>query len=343
MTRDRITACITISLLVLTCSCSKKTADESAEPPVALVTLGRAETGALEQTATIYGVTDATAAATFALVAPGAASIGSIDTPVGTAVTKDQVVVRLLPTAQMTQDFAKAVADAAAADAAYARAKRLRADSLASDADVETAASAARTADAALLAAKAGNAALLLRAPEPGYVVTVTQSPGDVVAAGTTVATIGATNNLRARFGVDPALARRIAIGAAIHITPANGTPFDARVLSASPIIDPQTHMAPIMAAVPPGSGLGGGDALRGEVAVTNDQNVLTIPYSALLDDGGQPYVFVVRSDVAHRVDVKTGPISGDRIAITQGLQNGDNVVTVGGTALDDGMKVRTR
>ncbi len=348
MTRERIPPCFALTLLVLMGGCSQKEqADDAAGSPVALVALGQASTGAIAQTVPVYGVTDGTSAATFALVAPSEASVGTVDAQVGAAVVQGQAVVHLLPTAQTRQDSIKAAADAAAADAALARAKRLRADDLASDADVESAASTAKTADAALAAAQARDQALVLRAPQSGFVATLTQSPGSVVTAGTTIATIGTTNNLRARFGVDPALAHQVAAGAAIHITPANGEAFDARVLASSPVIDPQTHMASIIAAVPAASGLGGGDALRGEVTVASTATALSIPYSALLDDGGQPYVFVVKAGVAHRIDVETGahssPLGGDRIAITKGLKDGDAVVTVGGTALDDGMKVRTK
>jgi RND family efflux transporter MFP subunit len=344
MTRERITPCIALTLFVLMGACAKKEeADDGADKPVALVTLGQASTGAVEQTVSIYGVTDGTAAATFALVAPSEASVGAIDASVGTAVAQGQPIAHLLPTAQTKQDSIKASADAAAADAALARAKRLRVANLASDADVEAAASAAKTADAALAAAQARDEALILRAPQAGFVATITQSPGNVVASGTAIATIGTTNNLRARFGVDPALAHQVAAGAAIHIVPANGEAFDARVVSSSPVIDPATHMAAIIATVPANAGLGSGDALRGEVTVASTSDALSVPYSALLDDGGQPYVFVVTGGVAHRTDVDTGAHSGDRIAITKGLKNGDQVVTVGGTALDDGMKVRTK
>ncbi len=348
MTRKRLIPYAALIVLALVGGCSKKeAADDPVDAPVALVTLGQASTGAIDQTVSIYGVTDGTAASTFALVAPSDASVATVDAPVGAAVTQRQAIVHLLPTAQTRQDGVKAAADATAADAALARAKRLRAGNLASDADVETAASNARTADAALAAAQARDQALVLRTPQAGFVATVTQSPGSVVTAGTTIATIGTTNNLRARFGVDPALAHQIQVGANVHITPANGQAFDARVLAASPVIDPQTHMASIIASVPADAGLGSGDALRGEVTVSSTTTALSVPYSALLDDGGQPYVFVVKGGVAHRIDVETGAhsnaLGGDRIAITRGLSNGDQVVTVGGTALDDGMKVRTK
>ena len=82
---------------------------------------------------------------------------------------------------------------------------------------------------------------------------------------------------------------------------------------------------------------------MHGEVRTDVGEAKLAIPYAALLDDGGQPFVYVVQAGIAHRRDVTTGAAEGDRIAVTSGVKAGDLVVTQGGTALEDGMKVRTR
>ncbi len=329
--------------VILLGGCSGKPVEDANTDPVALVSLGQAEAGGVDQTVSVYGVTDSGAGGTTVLVAPVEAVVMAIDAPVGTAVSVGQPVVHLSPSQTTKVDTAKVIADATAADAAYARAKRLRSDNLVSDADVETAAAAARAADAAVASAQSRNNALILRATQAGYVVAVTQNPGDQVAAGTSIATTSSTANLRARFGVDPALAQRVKLGAHVHITPASGPAFDAYIVSVSPVVDPSTRLAPVVAEIPSGTGLGSGQALRGDLSISMASEALTVPYSALLDDGGQPYVYVVKDGVAHRVDVVTGAQSGDRIAITKGLNAGDNVVTVGGTALDDGMKVRLK
>ena len=330
-----------LATLLLLGACSKPAEDAEADP-VALVTLATAENGGVDQTVSVYGVTDSGAGGTVTLSAPTEAVVATIEAPVGTAVAPGQVVVRLLPSSATQQDTVKASRDAAAADAAYARAQRLRADNLVSDADVETAAAAARAADAGIAAAKQRADALTLKAPQAGYIVAVTQNPGDVVAGGTAIATLSSTGNLRARFGVDPSLTSAIKPGALVHVT-ANGATFDAHVISVSPVVDPTTRLAPVIVDLPAGTGLGSGVALRGDLNVASTSAALTVPYAALLDDGGQPYVFVVKAGIAHRVDVETGAQTADRIAITKGLGTGDQVVVQGGTALDDGMKVRLK
>ena len=94
---------------------------------------------------------------------------------------------------------------------------------------------------------------------------------------------------------------------------------------------------------MPAAFGSGTGQPLSGEVTLEQSSSATTIPYEALLDDGGQPYVFVVAAEIAHRKDVELGASDGTTVAIVSGVRVGDMVVTRGGTALDDGTKVRTK
>ena len=191
----------------------------------------------------------------------------------------------------------------------------------------------------------ARNGALALRAPAAGFVDTIAFAPGDLVAAGTAVASIAGSGNLRARFGIDPALAAKIGEGAVLRVIAPNGVPFSATVQSVDPVVDPTTRLAQIFANVPAGTGIGANSALDAQLTLGGSASgaALTVPYAALLDDAGQPYVYVVTGGTAHRRDVELGPVSGDRVAIAKGVKPGEQVVTAGGTALEDGMKVRTQ
>ena len=114
-------------------------------------------------------------------------------------------------------------------------------------------------------------------------------------------------------------------------------------VTSVAPIVDPQTRLAGVYANLPAAAGIGVGETLTGAVAIGGGGTALSVPYAALLDDGGQPYVFVVKGGVAHRRDVSLGPTRGDRVAITRGISAGEQVVLDGGTAIENGMKIRTK
>jgi len=331
------------ALALAACSGGQGSEETSAEP-IALVKLAKAERAQVQATTRLYGTAEAGAAGSAILTAPEEAIVAAVAAPAGSVVSRGQLVVRLVPSPTARLDFAKAASDARVAEQSYARAKRLRADGLMSNAEVETARAAAESARAtrASLAARAG--ALDLRSPFAGHVQTISSAVGSMVPAGTAVATVYAAADLRARFGIDPTLAHQIPDGASIRIMPsAGGSAFTATIVSVDPTVDAQTRLASLFVRVPAAASVGSGQPLAGDLSLPAGRSAPTIPYAALLDEAGQPFIFVVASGVAHRRDVTTGASDGRQVEITRGLKLGEAVVIEGGTALADGMKVRTK
>lgn len=329
--------------LMLLAGCGSGGADDAGDKadPVAQVRTAPATMGATAEQTIVYGATETAPGGEHSLIAPAEAIIDRILAPNGTVVRAGAIIATLKPSRTTATDLAKASADAASSDAAYARAKRLRADGLASDADVETARAAAETARATFANLGAGRSGLTLRAPISGVVRGLSAKTGDQVAAGATVASIAVKGDLRAHFGIDPAIAQRVKIGQPLELSSISGSshatvPIDGLDTQ----VDPTTRLASVYGDVPAGFDVGPGEALRGSLSLAAQANGLTIPYGALLDDGGRSYVFVVKGGVAHEQDVSPGSSTGDRIQILKGLAAGDKVVTEGGTALEDGMKV---
>ncbi|BBF69341.1 MexH family multidrug efflux RND transporter periplasmic adaptor subunit [Sphingomonas bisphenolicum] len=332
---------VTVMALALLAACSSAPQEDGTEPQ-ALVKLATVRRQAVGETIRLYGVADSGPGGRADLFALIEARFVAIDAPVGSAVRQGQAIIRLAPGPTAMLDMAKARSDAQAADAAYARAVRMRGDGLMSDADVETARAAKASADATL--ASLTGRSLILRAPRAGYVESITGTPGDLIPAGTSIVAIGGAGAIRAHFGIDPALVRNLRAGTAIAISTAgSGHTIPARLSAVDPMVDPQTKLAAAYADLPAGAALRPGEALTGEATMQGAGDALAIPYTALLDDAGQPFVFVVVKGTAHRRDIVTGPSDGAAIVVTKGLSPGDKVVIEGGTALDDGMKVRLR
>lgn len=331
-----------IVLLLLASGCSGSSADDnSTDQPIAEVHVASATMGTNGSIVTAYGVAEAGPGATRSLVAPAEAIVDLVHAPTGTSVSAGQAVVSLRPSRTSRLESAKAASDSQAADSAYARALRLKKDGLASNADVETARAAATAARAAMVNTGL-RGGLTLRAPQAGTVQGLTAKPGDQIAAGTSVATIAGRGDLRARFGVDPAVVPRIHAGSVAEVQlAAGGQPVSAPVIGVDPTVDPTTHLGSVFVRIPAGFGAVIGEPLRASFPTGATQSAITIPYSALLDDGGRSYVFAVRKGVAKRIDVVPGNSTSDTVEILKGLQPGDEVVTEGGTALEDGMKVR--
>jgi len=334
----------TLLVLTLLAACSGGSDTQNAPEPSALVRVANAEAAPVQASVRIYGTADAGASGTLVLAAAQEAVVIAIEAPAGSAVARGQVVARLAPGPTARLEAARAESDARATRLAYARAVRLRADGLVGNAEVETARAAAQSAGATRANLSQRAAALTLRAPAAGYVSAVSASLGSLIQAGTPVTSIVRAGDLRARFGVDPALARRVPAAASIRITPSGGgDAFTVPILSVDPAVDPTTRLASILVRLPAAAGIGAGEPLTGDLSLPGAGNAPTVPYAALLDEGGQAYLFVVSGGVAHRRDVTAGPSDGQRVAILSGLRPGEAVVVEGGTALEDGMHVRTR
>ncbi len=330
-------------LVLSSAACGPKAADQKQTAgPSALVRTAPAVVLPVETTLRLYGAADAGTASSRALTALSESILLTVEKPVGSRVRAGDVVARLKPSPVSQLDLARARSDAAVAVSQYARMRRLRADGLASDADVETARLAAQGGRATVESLTLRQASLVLRSPIDGFVSTVNASPGDALVSGMSVATIVPSSARRARFGIDPEEARLVRPGALIRIVAANG---DARygvpVRSVDPGVDPTTRLAAVYADLPEGTGIGAGEPLIGLLAVRTSTGLPTIPYEAILSDAGQPYTFVVRKGVARRADLVVGDTSRERAAIKAGIKPGDIVVTRGGTALEDGVKVR--
>ena len=335
-----------VALLLGACSGAAEE-EEAATAPVALVSLGRAEPGALAEQVTLYGSVEAGPGGKLTVSAPAEATVVAIVAPIGSRISAGAVIARLAASPTTRVDLAKAASDAQAANAARARAERLKADGLGSNAEVETARAAATSANATRAAMATRTGGLTLRARAAGIVETVTATPGDLVQPGAAIATITRASDLRARFGVDPALARSLRPGTVLHVTASGGAAaFDVPIETVNPAADPQTRLASVFARLPAATGLGAGQMLSATADGTargSGGAQLTIPYAALLDDGGQAYVYVVTGGVAHRRDITVGAARGDRVAVSGAVRAGEAVVVAGGTAVEDGMKVRTK
>jgi len=73
-----------------------------------------------------------------------------------------------------------------------------------------------------------------------------------------------------------------------------------------------------------------------------NQQSVTYIPLSAIYQTSDTPSVWVVNEDVVHLKPVKVGTLGDGKVAVSEGLNAGDRIVTAGVHKLREGQKVRT-
>ena len=71
-----------------------------------------------------------------------------------------------------------------------------------------------------------------------------------------------------------------------------------------------------------------------------SQSNTLSVPQAAMVEYNGEPSVWVMVGTTAERRTVETGMVNGDRVAITSGLNPGDQVITSGHSRLVPGVQV---
>jgi membrane fusion protein, heavy metal efflux system len=116
-----------------------------------------------------------------------------------------------------------------------------------------------------------------------------------------------------------------------VSVTAFPGTVFTGRVILVSTVMDPETRSLKVRTEVANRDARLKPDMFANVEIITDvNRTSISIPQTALLNDGGQSVVFVAAGSGFEKRTVTTGIQSDDRIEITAGLKAGDKVVTKG-------------
>jgi len=180
----------------------------------------------------------------------------------------------------------------------------------------------------------------VLRSPIDGVVRERLVFAGEYRSAGTPVATVVRQHPLRLQLAVPERLSAAIRVGQRVRVA-VEGIQevHEGRVTRVSPSIAEGTRTLPIEAEVPNTDGrLRPGTFAKADI-VTDDNQGLMVPQSALVVFAGVEKVLIVRDGKAKEQRVKTGARVGDRVEIIDGVKDGDNVIVSPG-GLADGSPV---
>ena len=182
-----------------------------------------------------------------------------------------------------------------------------------------------------------------IRAPISGVVAERFVKIGNTIEIETPVFHLTSLEPLVAYLYVPEREYRTIRAGqrAAVSVDALDGTLFPATVARISPVVDPQTGTFKITVEV-------NDDTRRlkpgmfGRVSIVQDMhaNVLQVPRSSLIDDGGAMSIFVVDGDTVARRPVTTGYTFRGHVEIVGGIEENERFVVVGQSGLKDGSRV---
>lgn len=194
------------------------------------------------------------------------------------------------------------------------------------------------SASASTVAAKAAKSVGVL-SPIAGYLITVNVAPGAFVNMGDPLATVAADRRLMLRAEVSERhreFARQVS-GANIRLsgsdTSVSLASLSPRVLSSATATASNSHFLPVYIEFDNPGGLSSGSVVETYLLGPTRQGVISVPVSALVEEGGYFYVYVKQPDeheLFRKAEVKTGPNDGLRVEITSGLNEGETVVTQG-------------
>jgi cobalt-zinc-cadmium efflux system membrane fusion protein len=109
------------------------------------------------------------------------------------------------------------------------------------------------------------------------------------------------------------------------------GVNFSGRVILISSVVDPETRSVKVRTEVPNADGRLKPDMFANVQIITDlHRSAISIPQSAVLNDGGKTVVFVGDGNGYKKREVTTGIQGNDRVEIIEGLQAGDKVVVKG-------------
>ena len=132
----------------------------------------------------------------------------------------------------------------------------------------------------------------------------------------------------------------RVGQGVKLTVTAFPGSTFSGKIIFINSVVDPDTRTVKVRTEVPNPDGRLKPDMFANVEIITDVKSTaVSVPQSAVLDDGGKKIVFVADGKNYSPRQVQLGIQSGDRIEIIDGLGAGDRVVIKGNYLLQQQAK----
>ncbi|MCP4546762.1 MAG: efflux RND transporter periplasmic adaptor subunit [bacterium] len=182
-----------------------------------------------------------------------------------------------------------------------------------------------------------------IKAPFAGFIAERLLDQGQHVNMGAQVFRLVDADPLLARIFLPEKEAVHIDAGQPVVISPDThpGLELPGEVLRMAPIVDRRTGTVKVTCRISQMSALRPGSFVRVQVQTDMHPQVPVIPKRALVPEGGEIYVFKAVADSVIKVSIKTGYSNGTVVEIIEGLEIGDQVVSVGTGSLKMGSRVR--
>jgi len=308
-------------------------------PPTAVTTvIAKRETW--PSTLSVIGTAAAIEGVTVSADLPG--TVDKIHFESGQSVQEGDILVEL-DTRQERAQLANMEAQRDLAHVQYGRSEQLVKAGVISKSEFDNAAAQQKATEAQVGDIKAAIARKTIHAPFSGILGIRQISLGQYLAAGQAIVSLQALNPIYVNFGVPQQDTPKMKIGRALHVTNADvpGMALSGKITALDSVINEQTRNIQIQATVQnPGGKLRPGMYVQVELPLGDARDVIPLPASAInyAPYGDSVYVVTDMKDAktgksyrgVRQQIVKIEGSRGDQVAVTSGLNAGDEVVSAG-------------
>ncbi len=301
----------------------------------------------LAESISSYGIVSVDPLNTESINLPRAGRVTRLLVGQGEVVKKGTPLLQMETSPQESVNYEQARSAVDLAKGELARVQNLLTQQLATRSQLANAQKSLSDAEAALAAQEklgTGTPSEIIRAPFHGIVNVVQLSQGDRIQAGAPAMQLSRIDRLRIVLGIEPEDARKVRRGMPVKLVPVFDNTRSAAgvVTTVNGMINPQTGLVDLLVVLKPGQAfrLMPGTRIQGLITLSSRRGFV-VPRQAVLSDAKGPYIFVVRSGRAHRIDVRTKGESSGLVGISGSFEKQDRVVVLGNYELLEGMGVR--
>jgi HlyD family secretion protein len=184
-----------------------------------------------------------------------------------------------------------------------------------------------------------------IRSPMDGVVTDRPQYEGELATANQPLLTVMDTSRLIAKAHIAQSEAASLKVGDSAELRVAGlSEPVEGRVSLVSPALDPgSTTIEVWVESKKPNEALKPGMTIQLSIIARSDKNAVVVPAAAVFkNDDGADYVVLAGADGrAHFKTVSIGIRHAELVQITDGVKDGDPVITSGAYALPDKTEIK--
>ncbi|MBZ9674244.1 efflux RND transporter periplasmic adaptor subunit [Mesorhizobium sp. ES1-1] len=184
-----------------------------------------------------------------------------------------------------------------------------------------------------------------LKADTAGIVTSVNADVGQVVGSGTPVVTVAVDGEKEVLIAVPEMEIAQFKPGKVVKagFWSDDALALEGKVREVAGSADPQSRTFAVRVSLPDDPRVLLGMTASIEASAANERQQVSIPLSALAEQGSQPIVWTVdrSADTVHARKVKVAAFAADGVRVAEGLKPGDVVVAAGTQFMTENLKVK--